>query len=168
MIDSTQDGPGTRRRQCAEDAHEQCSGKAAKLDGHPLQPVIANLAELRESLLHYFEARKDKTKGTIRRLVTIFLILLSVGITWMTALVAATILLVSGMAEAVGIALGDRPWAGDLAVGVGFVLTTVLMAMVLSTWLSRSARERAIRKYELRRRIRHEKFTRGIQRQSGS
>jgi hypothetical protein len=126
------------------------------------------LTELCEYLLHYLEARKDKAKIVVRRLIIRSVILFSLVIAWVAALAAGAILLVYGMGEAAGIAIGNRSWAGHMVVGGSVVMSTLLVIVLLSAWSSRSARRRTIQKYERRHRIQCARLGRTANRQSAS
>jgi hypothetical protein len=120
--------------------------------------MLEQVAELREYLLHYLDARKDKTKATIRRLVVVSLTLISIGIAWVAALAAGAILLVRGMTEAAGLAIGNRLWAGQIIVGGSVVLGSLFVIILIAVWSNRSTRQSTIRKYERRHRIQRAKF----------
>jgi hypothetical protein len=126
------------------------------------------LAELREFLSHSLEARKDRTKSTVRRLMTTAVVLLSLGIIWSATLVVGAILLANGLAEAVGIMVGNRLWAGEVIIGAGIVLSTLLLTILWAEWFNRSARQRTIRKYDRRHRMQRAKFGADVRQRAAS
>jgi hypothetical protein len=130
--------------------------------------MIEELAKLREYLLHYLEARKDKTKATVRRLIVVSAILITVGIAWVAALAAGAVLLVRGMAEAAGIAIGNRFWAGQIIAGGSALFGSLLMIILFAIWSNWSARQRMIRKYERRHRIQRARFGTTVRQRSRS
>jgi hypothetical protein len=109
-------------------------------------------------LLDYLEARKDKTKAEVRRLILVAGVLLAVGIAWVAALTAGAMLLIRGMAEAVGLVIGNRLWAGQIIVGGSVVSGSLLVIIVFAIWSNWSARQRTIHKYESRHRIQRTRF----------
>jgi hypothetical protein len=167
MTASTDNGQDTISKAVRKENSEY-SGRSRASVGHRLEPTIEQLAEFREYLLHYLEAHKDKAKVVVRRLILRSVILISLVIAWVAALAAGAILLVYGMGEAAGIAIGNRSWAGHLVVGGSVVMSTLLVIVVLAVWSSRSARQRTIHKYERRHRIQRARFGRTVKRRSAS
>jgi len=167
MIASLDHEQDTKAKRFADD-HGENSAPGDSSDLHPLGPMIEQLAELREYLLHYLEAHKDKTKATVRHLIVATIILISVGIACFAALTAGAVLFVYGMAEAVGVAFGNRSWAGHIVVGGSLMMSMLLVIVLLTVWSSRSARRRTIHKYERRHRIQRARFGRNAKHRSAS
>jgi hypothetical protein len=138
--------------------HSECCGQSRPSHVHPSESMIEQLAELREYVLLYVEARKDKARAVVRRLVVVSVILIGVGIAWVTTLVAGAVLLVHGLAAATGSAIGNRHWAGQIVVGGSVVVGTLLVIILLAGLSNRAARQRTIEKYERRHRIQRARF----------
>jgi hypothetical protein len=83
---------------------------------------------------------------------------LAAAVVGLTFVVAGTIMLAQGLAELISIAAGNRPWAGNLAVGGGVLLMLALFAWIYIKRQLRTAREQTIRKYESRHHAQREKF----------
>jgi len=149
MIASANSGKGAAERARAQ-ARSGPSSPEQKVgaEPHPLEPLMKQVAMLREFALHYIEAQKDATKATLRRLVIKAIVGVIAAIVGGTILIASAVMIADGLAELVSLAAGGRPWVGKLAVGGG-----VLLALALAGWffiwrLMRVERERIIRKYE--------------------
>jgi hypothetical protein len=123
-------------------------GQAMPGDPHPLEPLLKQVAMMREFALHYVEVQKDAAKSAVRRLVFKAILGLMAGIIGGTILIASVVMLADGLAELVSVAAGARPWVGKLVVGGVVILTVGLATWIFISRLLRAEREKIIRKYE--------------------
>jgi len=110
--------------------------------------IPAYLSELVDYVWHYLHARADGVHAALRRAI-IYALLGVLGLLVFAALlVAASVLLLEGVAGWIGMLCGDRPWAGNLIVGV-VVLAGVAAALRLALLrLVRKWKLQTERKYE--------------------
>jgi hypothetical protein len=149
MIDSTEEKQDRTRDRVFGASGNSASDSSAPA-GHPLDPLLEQLAAVRESAVQYLESQKDLTAATIRRMIAKAIIGTVAAVVGVTMLVAVTVMLLSGLSAGVSIAAGGQPWVGNLVVGGGLLVATAIgMGLYISKWM-RSARERTIRKYESR------------------
>jgi hypothetical protein len=126
----------------------------------PLEPLLANLAEVQEYLSLYLAAKADQWKVSIRRLVVAAAVGIGGGALLLTIPLVAAALLLNGCAEAIGVLAGGRSWVGQLVVGGGVILATCgIDAAVVLLWF-RSARRTTKRKYEHQHQVQQTKLRR--------
>jgi hypothetical protein len=148
MIDSVDE---TRDRTCNRFTGEpRNSANAAAPTGHPLDPLLQQIAAVRSAAIHYLESQKDLTAATIRRLIAKAIIGTVAAIIGVAALTASTVMVLNGLAEGVSIAANGRAWVGNLVVGAGLLLATAIGLGVYTSKSMRAARARTLRKYESR------------------
>lgn len=117
---------------------------------HPLEPLLAHLAELREYAATYVAARADRMKLTVRTIAFWAMAGLLAGVLAMTAVVTAVVLLLVGIADGLSALLGDNAWAGYMLCGGGVMLLLAVGLMVFKRKWFQSSRRRTIQKYERR------------------
>ena len=125
---------------------------------HPLEPLLAHLAEARAFALHYVEAQKDSLRATIRRLVLQAIVGAGAGVVGLTLVITCTVFLLQGMSQLIAMAAGGRSWVGNLAVGGGLLLILALVTAAVVALQTRRARKRTIRKYESRHHAQRTRF----------
>jgi hypothetical protein len=126
----------------------------------PLEPLLANLAEIQEYLSLYLAAKADQWKVSLRRLVVAAAVGIGGGALLLTIPIVAAALLLNGCAEAIGVIAGGRSWVGQLVVGGGVILATCgIDAAVVLLWF-RSARRTTKRKYEHQHQVQQAKLRR--------
>jgi len=115
-----------------------------------VRSAFSHFGELADYANHYFAARLDAIKLTLRN-VAIFAALGIVGLIAGGALVVtAVVQLCMGLAQAVAALLGGRMWAGNLIVGVlllGLLAGGVMIGLKL---LAKGSKKKTVAKYELR------------------
>jgi hypothetical protein len=114
-----------------------------------MRDALGKLGELRAYAQQCFSAKADLAKATGRNLA-LFAALGFVGlITASATLVIALVMFFSGLAGAIGSALGGRMWAGNLI--VGFVLVALFAggAVFALIALRKSWMRATVKKYEL-------------------
>jgi hypothetical protein len=128
---------------------------------HPLEPLMAHLAQLRRHAELYVEATADSLRLTVRQ-TALRAVLAVLGLVVGAALlVTASVLTLNGVAGGIAAALGGRIWAGQLITGL-----VLLIGVALACWLgirriTATSRRKTIEKYERRHhdesgRFRHE------------
>jgi energy-converting hydrogenase Eha subunit H len=127
-----------------EELHRPATGP------HPLEPLLANVKELRRHASHYVQASADSFRMTVRQVAVRAVLAILAGIVGAAVLITAAVFVLSGAAGGLGEAFGNRAWAGQLTVG----LTTLLM-IALGCWLgvrkiTASSRQKTVQKYEQR------------------
>jgi hypothetical protein len=124
----------------------------------PLEPLIANLAEVQEYLSLYIAAKADLLKASVRRMVVAAAVGLAGGALLLAIPIVAAVLLLNGCAEAVGVMAGGRSWVGQVVIGGGVILATCgIDAACVLLWF-RSARRATQRKYEHQHQVQETKF----------
>jgi hypothetical protein len=117
---------------------------------HPLDPLIAHLAQLRQQASLYAEATADRFKLSARQ-AAIYAALGCLALLAGGALVVTSaVLILNGTAGGLAVLLGGRLWAGQLITGV-----VLLVAIAAGAWLgvrslTGSSRRKTIEKYERR------------------
>ena len=146
-----------------QDAH------AAKRDGSPapaddkrdageaFHDAMARVAELQEYIAYYVSAKTDAIKLSARKAI----IAIALGLIGLLAVVAAVaaamVMLLHGIAEAIGSALG-RPWLGELIVGAGFFALLGIGAFVGVRVVTSGSRKKTVEKYESRKTAQRSRF----------
>ena len=121
--------------------------------------VVAQLSELRAYVAQYIAAQIDRAKISIRRLI-VLAVLGVIGLLVCTAALGTlVVLLLSGLAQAIGAALGGRVWAGDLIVGGGALLLLFVSAWLGLGYLKNISRKAMVDRYE--RRLRRQRIELG-------
>jgi len=122
-----------------------------------MHAAAVHFKELKEYISYYVAAKKDGISATFRNLG----LMIGLGLLGLLVgggiLVTAAVLLLTGLAGGIG-AIFDRPWLGQLI--VGFVLVAGVMGAALWFYMrsTKAARERTVKKYELRKRQQREQF----------
>lgn len=114
----------------------------------PLDGLMAAIADLRQHFAAYLETRRDLVAAKIRKGVLWGLFGLVAALAGAVALGTAVVLLVTGAADGLGVALGDRFWAGKLIVGSAIVAGVGIGGWQLIVRKTRTAFRRTISKHE--------------------
>ena len=136
-------------------------GTGAGYDGNGAEPspgeafknVARDLGELKEYVSYFLAAKMDGIKASVRNL-GLYAVLGMVGlIAGGAIIVTAAVLLLTGLAGAIGAIFDpDKPWVGQLVVGL-LVLGGLAGGVVLfMKKLTKASRERTVKKYESRQR----------------
>jgi uncharacterized membrane protein YedE/YeeE len=98
----------------------------------------------------YLSARADAILASLRRL-GLWLVIGAVGLVVALAmLTAAAVIGILGIADLVGQALGERPWAGYVVTGFGLLAIFAIGLFAAMLMLRRSFRNRTVKKYARR------------------
>lgn len=120
------------------------------------------VAELIEYATHFVTAKADGLKLSLQRIVMLAVLGMAAGIAGLAALIYATILLLSGLATALGILFGGRLWLGNIAVG-GIVLGTIAVVVYLALGrVDTHALKVTKARYEARKAAQREQFGRDV------
>jgi hypothetical protein len=115
-----------------------------------LRRLQAQLGELGDFARLYFAARKDALLAHVRK----FALWAMAGIVGLavlgTMLVTATVLGMLGLAQIIGIGLGDRLWAGYLIVGLGLLFSVAVGLIVSVRLVQRRFQNQTVNKYAQR------------------
>jgi hypothetical protein len=135
---------------------------------NPLEPLLEQIAVVREFALHYVEAQTDAAKAAVRRTLLKAAAALIGAIVAVTFVIVCTIMLAEGLAELISIAAGDRAWVGNLALGGGVLLMLAVAIIIFIARQLRAAREQTIRKYENRHLAQRAKFGADVTQQAAT
>jgi hypothetical protein len=129
---------------------------------NPLDPLLKNLAALKEYFSHYVAVRADTARLRIRNVLGV-LILASIGlVAGATGLVVAVVLLLDGTCNGLTVLLGGRLWAGQLLTGALVLAGAACGVLIgLKVW-TRTASHQLRKKYELRGRTQCAAFERDV------
>lgn len=115
--------------------------------------AASRFAELKEYAGYYVAAKADSIKVTLRNIAIYAVLGIVGGIVGLGFLITAVVLLLNGLAGAVGAMFNpDRPWAGDLIVGLLLVGGAAAAVIYGLKSITGSSRKRTIEKYENRKR----------------
>jgi hypothetical protein len=120
--------------------------------------IFAKFGELGEYANHYFSAKADAFKLTLRNVGVIA----AIGVVGLIAasafVVTAVVLLCLGIAHGIGALVGGHMWAGYLITGV-LLLGLLAGGVMIGVGVMRKAWKKAtVNKYELRQRDQRERF----------
>jgi hypothetical protein len=161
MIASASSGNGAAPKASSQRARAERPSPEQNMsaDPHPLEPLLNQLAMLREFALHYVEAQKDATKSAVRRLIIQAIICVIAALVGGTIVIASAVMVADGLAELVSWAAGGPAWIGKLVVGSGMLLALGLASWLFISRTMRTQRERIIRKYESLHHAQRSKFS---------
>jgi membrane protein DedA with SNARE-associated domain len=128
----------------------RANGKPNEPAPGPLDPLVANLAEIERYLSNYLIATKDGLQAAARRTIIVAAVAISVGVFVLTLIAAATVLFLHGLASAAATAAGTQMWVGEIIVGAGAIVGCILFGFFGTRGWLRSASRTVRRKYEQR------------------
>jgi hypothetical protein len=144
----------------SEDADADGSGPAA------LGRLEKQWEELIEYVSYYLAVRLDAARSSLWRAA----ILLAAGLLALAVaggfLVACVVMGVMGLAQLVGVALGDRPWAGNLVTGFGLLAICALAVAIGMMLVNHRFREKTARRHAQRRAQQRERFGHDVRQQA--
>jgi len=131
-----------------------------------LRRLQAQLEELSEYARLYAAARKDAILASTRN-VALWAAAGVVGLVVVSAaLVTAAVLGLVGLAQIIGIALGDRLWAGYLITGFGLLLIVALSFAAMIVQVRRRFRKQLVDKYAKRHASQRARFGHDVAQQA--
>jgi len=126
----------------------QCPPDGAPTDH--FKAAMQHITELKEYASYFVAAKVDGIKVSMRN-AAIYAALGIIGaVAGGTVVVVAVTLLLIGAAHAIGAALGDRYWLGDLIIGLFVLIVIGIGAMIGLKMLARSFHKSTVNKYEAR------------------
>jgi hypothetical protein len=126
----------------------------------PLDPLVANLAEIQEYLANYLSAQKDGLKAAGRRALIVAAGAVGAGVLVLAFIAGAMVLLLVGLAHAVAVAAGGRMWVGEVSVGGGAILIVAVAGFFAARYWLRIASAATKLKYERRHNMQRARFGR--------
>ena len=122
------------------------------VEGGPeaLRRLQAQLGELADYARLYVAARKDALLASARKFALWSIAGLAAFAILCTMLITATVLGMIGLAQIIGIGLGDQLWAGYLIVGFGLLLIVAVGLAVSIRLVQRRFRKQTVNKYAKR------------------
>jgi hypothetical protein len=167
MTDSSDSELGPSDTAESTGANQDAQGAGAP-NAHPLEPLIKHLAELREFALHYGEARKDQAKASAKHFIMLAGLVCVVGVSGIALVTTSAILVLTGLAEVVGEALGDRAGLGRLVVGGGTLMACIGMIWIALSRRNWNARQQTKQKYERRHHAQRVRFGEDVAQRASS
>lgn len=142
---------GHHGRPISPEGAERPDGMSQPAAGpHPLEPLLAHLAELRRHAGQYLQASADSLRLSVRQTALRTVLACLGAVVGVAVLITSTVFVLSGAAGGLAEAFGGRAWAGQLTVG-----TTLLLMIALACWLgvrkvTDASRRKTVEKYERR------------------
>ena len=163
-IDSPHSAPSNPGAESTEPGKNPDSTEPASAAFHD---AAKRIAEVKEYVRYYIAVQMDAAKLAVRSTVVCAILgiigLLATG----SAVVMAVVLLLWGIAQGIGTALGNRFWLGDLIVGVGVLGALALAAKIAGSMLIGSSRRKTVKKYESLQRQQRTRFGHDVGQHAG-
>lgn len=154
-FDPSTSGPSPQGPEVTDDSTQRGGPEA-------VERLQRQLEELTEYVRLYVAARADAIWAVLRR----FGVWLVIGIAALAVLVAmlstASAIAILGVADVVGQALGNRPWAGFVVTGFGLLAISGLVLIMATVILRRRFRNRTVKKYARRHTEQRARFGRDV------
>jgi hypothetical protein len=126
-----------------------------------------SFAEIAQYAGYFIAAKIDQIKLSVRSLILYALLGVLGAVAAAAVLIVAVVLLLMGIADGIGYALGGRVWLGDLIVGLVVIGAVAGGLGIFVGKFNAAARLRTVQKYEDRLRQQRDQFGHDIgQRQS--
>jgi hypothetical protein len=135
-------------------AHENGTAKGPEV----FRRFQSQLEELGDYARLYASAKKDALTSSVRRAALWVAVSLVAAAIAVSTVITATVLALLGLAQLIGEALGDRPWAGYLITGGGLLLLLAIGMLVALTTLQSKFRKQTVQKYERRHQAQRARF----------
>lgn len=135
-------------------AHNNGAGKGPEA----FRRLQAQLEELGDYARLYASAKKDALTSSFRRAALWMAVGLVAAAIAVSTVITATVLALLGLAQLIGEALGDRPWAGYLITGGGLLLLLAAGMLLALTTLQSRFRKQTVQKYERRHQAQRARF----------
>ena len=146
-------------------------GPRIPADSHPadaLREASAHFAELKEYATYYLAAKVDGIKVTVRNIGLYAALGLVGAIIGTAVLVTAGVMLLLGLAGAIGAIFDpDKPWVGHLVVSLLVIGGVVGGALFFMKRLTKTGRQQTIQKYESRAQQQRVQFGRDVHERAG-
>jgi hypothetical protein len=149
------------KRQTETVLPEEESRRETEKPFHPLGQLLGDMAALAAFCEHYLAARRDALRARVRRWALMFVAGIIAAVAGATAIVAATVLALEGIARGIAAATGSL-WIGQLITGFGVLLVIGLAVAAGAAYFLRTSSRQTKEKYERRRKQQHAAFGRGV------
>lgn len=126
--------------------------------GSAASTISDRLAEIREYAGYYAATKTDAIKVKVTWLAVYAALGMVAAVVGVAALATAGVLLVRGVAGALGALFGGRDWLGELVTGLGLLLLLGIGAVVVLKVLSGTFKRKLMAKYEQRHHDQRERF----------
>lgn len=113
-----------------------------------LHTVRQLVSELTDYAKHYLTARLDRLAFSVRRVMFLAVLGMGAAIVGLAALIYATILLMSGVAEALGLIFGNRPWLGSIVTGLLVLGVSGIVTYYVVSSIAGKSRKQVHDRYE--------------------
>ncbi|HEV7302002.1 MAG TPA: phage holin family protein [Tepidisphaeraceae bacterium] len=123
-----------------------------------VKSAFDNLKEAQAYLVQYISAKTDGFKSSARNLALYAVLGVVAAFVGLTATITATVLLMVGIAGALGALFGGMFWLANLLVGLLFIGALVGGVLLLMRMMAKRSREQTERKYEAMHRRQHMNF----------
>ena len=118
----------------------------------------SQLEELVEYARLYASAQKDAIVATVRKLAILAIASVIALLIVSATLVTAAVIGLIGLAQLIGVALGERLWAGYLITGFGLLVLVALTLAVTIAAMQRMFRKQTVEKYARRHQAQRARF----------
>jgi len=134
-------------------------GDAAASPGEAFSNTAQHVKELQEYAKYFIAAKMDGWKLSVSRLVMMIAVGAFAGIVGVAMVATAAVLLVVGIAQAIGMLFPDRyGWLGNIITGVVLVGGSLAAAMILPKRLLSGSFKQTVKDYEDRQRNQRQQF----------
>lgn len=155
-----------RRAATAPVPHSDCAD--ATDEPHGLTRLLLQLAELREYSAYYVSAKVDEAKLSVRRFAAAVVLAILGFFAALGLIVVAVWLVIVGAAEGVGLLLGNRPWAGNVVIGLLTLFGLGAGAAYGTHVWMKVARSKTEKRYEQRKHEQVARFGRNVSKQAAA
>jgi len=128
------------------------SGPHDPRDGDPLHKLLNDFMAVRKYAIKYAAAEADLLRTIVRRWLLSALIGALLAVIGLTSLITAVVFALSGFARLLS-DLSGIPWLGELVIGCGIVVATVLAGWAILSGRLDGSRRKTLAKYEHKRKI---------------
>lgn len=123
-----------------------------------IRRLQAQLEALGDYARFYASAKKDSLVASARKLALLGLAGLAAFAVFCTMLMTAAVFALLGLAQLIGEAVGDRPWAGYMIVGFGLLILVAMGLLTAVVVLQRRFRTQTVKKYAKRHQTQTARF----------
>jgi len=122
-----------------------------------------HLSELRDYAKYFLQAKGDVYKVATRRLIVFSALAVVGAVVGLGGLVAAVVLLLSGLAGGLGELLGNRDWLGRLIVAVTVLVAAGVAVAIILLRVRKASRRKTVDKYEEQKRRQRVAYGRDVE-----
>jgi hypothetical protein len=134
--------------------------EASESDG--LKLALKQFRELGEYFSYYVTAKADIVKLSLWAIALRVVLAALAFVTGAALIISASWLVLSGVAQGLGVLFGDRLWAGNMTTGLLVLAALALGVYCAVSKIMKISRERTIQKYEERQALQRKEFGRDV------